>query len=76
MRPVLYSEIAKERCNAKALGAVNIVLAYSAKYQGKTYTFKLERNQYGVASARRYADGEKTSFIQVLSRVADNIRSK
>ena len=23
MRPVLYSEIAKERCNAKALGAFN-----------------------------------------------------
>ena len=76
MRPVLYSEIAKERCNAKAFGAINTVLSYSEKYQGKTYTFKLERNQYGVASARRYADGEKTSFISVLSRVADNIRGK
>ena len=76
MRPVLYSEIAKEKCNAKAFGAVNAVLSYKEKFNGKTYTYKLERNQYGVASARRYADGEKTSFISVLSRVADNIQGK
>ena len=51
MRPVLYSEIAKERCNAKAFGAFNSAVNQSAQYNAKLAT----------EGIRSYLDSEKTN---------------
>lgn len=75
MRVILLSEIKMERANASAFGAVNAVLSYKSKYQGKEYTFKLGKNQYGVTVANRYENGKKTTYSQPIKRVYENIKN-
>ena len=66
MRPVLYSEIAKERCNAKAFGAFNSAVRVSPSntsegdlvYNTQTKTVGIVRAIYGKESqVRTDSDG-------------------
>lgn len=74
MRAILFNEICNERPNSAALGAFNAILSYSDTFQGKTNTFKIEKNQYGVKVAVRYTDGKKTNYSAPIKTVAENIR--
>ena len=74
MRTILINEICNEKPNSAALGAFNSVLSYSEYYGGKTNTFKIEKNQYGVKVAVRYTDGIKTNYSAPINTIAKNIK--
>ena len=75
MRTMLINEICNEKPNASARGGFTTILSYSDTFQGKTNTFKIEKNEYGVKLAVRYTNGEKTNYSAPINTVAKNLRN-
>ena len=83
MRPVLYSEIAKERCNAKAFGAFNAVVIAGGTYKENKFdkytTSQLEEFNSSleyVAQDRYNKNSKKTESFKIekwLSRDEWNV---
>ena len=58
----------------KSENSDGLISNYKETYQGKEYTYRVGKNQYGQKVATRYADGVKTNYSTPVKKLIENIR--